>query len=132
MPRKKKREKVVKEKLDFKKLLIILAIVFGIILIFTFIDYLVHSLSEDYAVPNYYFRNKIIFGTGIGFITYLLFQKKKPFVKALIFSGVIAVLLQIRYFLEGFSLKFVVEFLVFHFLILLVVSWVVFWVFKRV
>ncbi len=124
---KNKKREAKKEKLDFKKVSLILLVVLAIILIFTFIDYLIHSLSEEYAVPDYYYRNKIIFGTGIGFIAYLFIGKKKPLTKALMFSGVIAVLLQIRYFLEGFPLKFVVEFLFFHFIALLLVSWAGFW-----
>ncbi len=103
-----------------------LLIVFLIILIFTLIDAFIHSLSPEYAVPDYYFRNKIIFGTIIGFITYLFIKNKSLFTKSLIFSVVISVLLQIRYALEGYNLKFVIEFLFFHFLILLFTSIIIF------
>ena len=100
--------------------------ILAIILIFTFIDYMVHSLSADYAVPSYYFRNKIIFGTLISLIAYYFIRNKKPATKALIFSITVAVLLQIRYAIEGYALSFVLEFLVFHFLILLSVSYLIF------
>lgn len=108
-----------------------LLIVFLIILIFTLIDALVHSLSADYAVPDYYFRNKIIFGTIIGFVAYLFVKNKSLFTKSLIFSVTISVLLQIRYALEGYNLKFVIEFLFFHFLILLFTSIIIFKLSKK-
>jgi len=123
--------KIMDNKLTFKKAVFIFLIVFVIILIFTFIDYLVHLLSEEYAVSSYYYRNKIIFGTGIGFVVYLFVGKKKLFVKSLIFSAVISILLQTRYFLEGYSLEFVFEFLLFHFLMLVPVSLLFFWLFRN-
>jgi hypothetical protein len=116
---------------EYKKWGIRLLVVLFIIVVFTGIDYAVHSLSEDYAVPGYYFRNKIIFGTLIGFIAYFFIYKTKPAYRALIFSGVIAALLQIRYYLEGYPKEFVLELLLFHFLMLLPVSFVVFYYFKR-
>ena len=120
-----------KEEFKFGNLVLILLFVFIIILIFTLIDVLMHSLSEEYAVPDYYFRNKIIFGTIIGFVTYLFVKKKSLPVKSLIFSAVVSILLQIRYFLEGYSLKFVIEFLFFHFLMLIVVSLICFKIFDK-
>ena len=115
----------------FRNLALIFLSVFIIILIFTLVDVFVHSLSEEYAVLDYYFRNKIIFGTIIGFVTYLFIKRSSLFVKSLIFSVVISILLQIRYFLEGYSLKFVIEFLFFHFLMLLPVSLVYFKIFNE-
>ena len=113
----------------------ILAAIFCIIFIFTIIDYLTHTLSPEYAVPSYYFGNKIIFGTIIGLITYFLIRKfmqdKKPLVKAIIFSAIVAVLLQARYALEGYALDFVIEFLIYHFLMLLPVSWLAFKYIKK-
>ncbi len=119
------------KRLEIKNFLIILLIVLLIILIFTFIDFVVHSLSKEYSVPDYYFRNKIIAGTGIGFIIYLFIKKKKLFIKSLIFSVGISILLQIRYFLEGYPLDFVIEFLFFHFLMLLPASLIVFKIFDK-
>ena len=114
------------DQLKLRGYVYILLIVLLIIIIFTFFDYLIHSLSEEYAVPDYYFRNKVIFGTGIGFISYLLVRKKNLLAKSLIFSLIISGLLQIRYFLEGFPLKFVLEFLLIHFLILFIISLIIF------
>ncbi|MDP3026221.1 MAG: hypothetical protein Q8N63_00825 [Nanoarchaeota archaeon] len=120
-----------KEGSKFSNLTLILLSVFIIVLIFTLIDVLVHSLSEEYAVPDYYFRNKIIFGTIIGFVTYLFVKKIRLLAKSLIFSAVVSILLQIRYFLEGYPLKFVIEFLFFHFLMLIVVSLICFKIFDK-
>ena len=117
--------KVVNKKFINKYLKIFLFIL-AIVLIFAFIDYVVHSLSEEYAVPSYYFTNKIIFGTLIGFGAYIFIQKTKPEIRALIFSAIVAILLQVRYFLEGYSKEFVLEFLAYHFLMLLPVSWIFF------
>lgn len=97
-----------------------------IILIFAGVDYLIHSLSNEYDVPSYYYRNKIIFGTLIGYLSYLLFQKKSVVVKSLSVSLFVSVLLQVRYFIEGYPLDFVLLFLLIHFIILLPVSFVIF------
>jgi hypothetical protein len=109
-----------------KHFLKVLLIVFLIIVLFALIDYFIHSLSQEYSVPSYYFRNKIIFGTIIGLISLYFIKTKNIYIKSLMFSGIISILLQIRYFIEGYSLKFVLEFLLFHFLILFVVSLIAF------
>ena len=95
-------------------------------MIFAFIDYLFHQLSNEYDVPGYYYKNKIIYGTIIGFLAYLLTRKQKLLTKALVFSAGVSILLQIRYYLEGYPLDFVLLFLGIHFVILLAVSWRVF------
>ena len=114
------------KKAKLKEYITFLFISFIIILILTIIDYFIHSLSPDYAVPSYYFRNKVIFGTIIGFIVLIFAQKLSTSKKSVIFSAVVSLLLQVRYFLEGYPIKFVLEFLFIHFLILLPVSWIVF------
>ena len=113
-------------KLESKKYFSIFLVILLIMLIFTFIDFLIHSFKEEWSVPDYYFRNKIIFGTLIGFITYLFVKNKENLFKSLVFSGVTSVLLQIRYFLEGYSIKFVLEFLIIHFLVLFIISLIIF------
>ena len=113
-------------KLNFKSLIFIFVSILVLILIFTVIDYYVHSLKAEYTVPSYYFKNKIIFGTGIGFIAYIFIRKIKWHWRAFAFSAAISILLQTRYFLEGYPLKFVFEFMLFHFLMLLSVSLAVF------
>ena len=72
----------MKNKMDLKKAAVIFLVILAIILVFTFFDYLIHSLSEKYTVPSYYFRNKVIFGTLIGLIVYYfarnLILEEKP------------------------------------------------------
>ena len=121
----------MKTRFDFKKIFYSVIIVLMIILVFTIIDYAVHSFSEEYAVPPYYFRNKIIFGTLIGLVAYFFVRKLKLIKKSVIFSAVISILLQTRYFLEGYSIKFVAEFLVFHFVMILVPALVIFKFFEK-
>ena len=115
-----------KEKLNFKNLTLIFSAVLVIILIFTFIDFLIHLLKEEYSVPGYYFRNKIIFGTIWGFIVYLLIKgfKISLFIKSLIFSAATSIVLQFRYYLEGYPKDFVFLFLGIHFVILVLVSYI--------
>ncbi len=113
----------MKHKQNLKRIGIILLVILAIILIFTFIDYFFHQLSETYAVPERYFTNKVIFGTIIGFITYLLTQKMKPWMQTVIFSVTVSTLLQTRYYLEGYALDFVLLFLGIHGGILLVISY---------
>lgn len=107
-------------------------VILGIILLFAGIDFLAHKLSHEYDVPSYYFRNKIIYGTIIAFIAYLFLKNKKPFMKALGVSAITCVLLQIRYYLEGYPLDFVVLFLFIHFVILLSISWLAFKFIKKI
>ena len=122
-----KNKRVVK-KINWQNIVTIFLAIFGIILIFSFIDYLIHSLKEAFAVPDYYFRNKIIFGAIWGFVVYLLIKRFKIslFVKSLIFSAAISIVLQFRYYLEGYPKDFVFLFLGIHFVILFIVSLVSF------
>lgn len=113
-----------KEKI--KKLFLIFILIFAIILIFAFVDFLLHSVSVEYAVPPRYFPNKIIYGTIYGFFIFLLIRKKNPFLRTILFSLTLDVILQMRYFLEGYPFDFVFLFLILHFLILVPVSWIVF------
>ncbi len=113
-------------KINHRKLIKTFIVFIAVIAVFDIIDYLIHGLSPSFAVPEYYFRNKAIYGTLFAFITYLLIQRKTAFTKALIVSGITSVLLQINYFILGYPLDFIVEFLFIHFAILLPVSWMAF------
>lgn len=97
-----------------------------IISFFTLLDFLVHNLSNSFAVPEYYFRNKIIVGIIYGFIISLFTAKMKPLKRAITFSAIIAVLLQVRYYFEGYAKWFVFLFLGLHFLMLFLSSWIAF------
>lgn len=118
--------------MSYKKYLLLFAIILVIIIVFTGIDYIVHSLDDEYTVPSYYFRNKIVFGTIIGYFTLLLSRQFKLWKRALIVSAVVSVLLQTRYYIEGYSINFVLEFLLFHFLMLFPVALIVFKMFESV
>lgn len=113
-------------KIKFKNLILIFLIIFAVILIFAFVDFLLHSLSEEYAVPPRYFPNKIIYGTLYGFFIFLLVRKQSLLTQSLIFSLIVDASLQSRYYFEGYPLDFVILFLVLHFIILLPTSWVFF------
>lgn len=126
MPKKKEVKKI-----DWKNVVLTFLVVLGIILLFTLIDFFIHKLNREYDVPSYYFRNKIIAGTLIGFITYLFIRNQKLGVKSLVFSAIISVLLQIRYYIEGYPKDFVFLFLGIHFAILLLVSWFIFKITKN-
>ena len=114
----------LKEKI--RNLILIFLIIFAVILLFAFFDYLLHSLSEEYAVPPRYFPNKIMYGTIYGFFIFLFVRKQSPFMKSFLFSLIVDVSLQTRYFLEGYPFDFVFLFLILHFIILFPVSWVFF------
>jgi hypothetical protein len=122
----KSKESVKSKPISYERMSVALVLMLEIILVFTFFDYLAHSISPDYAVPSWYFVNKIIYGTIIAFITYLFIKNKPILPKSLILSAVTTVLLQIGYLVRGYPLSFVLLFLVIHFIILFVVSWVAF------
>jgi len=113
-------------KAKIRELVLIFVVIFAIILLFAFVDFLLHSLSKEYAVPPRYFPNKIIYGTIYGFLIFLFVRKQNPFMKSLLFSLTVDVLLQTRYFFEGYAFDFVFLFLILHFLILFPISWIFF------
>lgn len=104
----------------------------AVILLFTIIDHAIHSLENAWNVPDYYFKDKIPAGFLWGIVG-LLFARKfqNIWLKALTVAGIIALALQVRYFLEGYPLGFVLVFLLFHFIILYFLSVGMFLVFKK-
>src|SRR3989344_9540642 len=102
-----------------------------IIIIFTALDYFTHKLSLEYYVPLTYFTNKIIFGTLIGFGALIFLNKISWGKRALLMSLIVSVLLQTRYYLEGYPKEFVFEFMLFHFLMLIISSLLIFWIYYR-
>jgi len=110
--------------MKLKSLFKTFGLVLCIVLIATFLDWLAHSSRVEFYVPDEYFRNKIIFATLFGCISLYVFRKVKSQTrKALFFSAVIAILLQVKYFLQGYNLFFVFLFLVLHFLMILAPAW---------
>jgi len=110
------------KKLGIREVLLTLGIAIAIVLTFSFFDYLIHSLSEEYSVPPRYFPHKILYGTIIGFVALLVTRKQKILTRSLIFSAATSIILQIRYYLEGYPKDFVFLFLGIHFVILLTIS----------
>jgi len=102
---------------------IFLIIVFG-----TFIDFLVHQSYPPFHVPFEYFPNKIIFGTFWGVVFTLIAEKlsfswKK---KSIFVPLMVAIVLQTKYFFQGYDLSFVVIFLFLHFFMFLPASFIIF------
>jgi len=109
----------------FQKGIFACIILMVVILFFTIIDHSIHGLENAWGVPDYYFRNKIPFGFLWGLLGLFLVYKFKIqniWLKALVVAGVISITLQFRYFIEGYSISFVLIFLLFHFLILYFLS----------
>ncbi len=94
-----------------------------VILLFTVIDHAIHGLENSWSVPDYYFRNKIPFGFLWGVVGLLLAIKfQNIWLKSLSVAGIISIALQVRYFIEGYPINFVLLFLLFHFIILYLLS----------
>ncbi|MBI5400850.1 MAG: hypothetical protein HZB12_01920 [Candidatus Yonathbacteria bacterium] len=89
------------------------------VLIGTGLDFLAHQIRVDYAVPSYYFPDKIIFGIIWGIVIYWFVSRKikNRLGAALSFGAFLSALLQVRYFLEGYPVSFVLIFLGVHFVV---------------
>lgn len=95
-----------------------LGLVLVIIVVGTIIDYVVHSASESFYVPFEYYRNKVLFGVFYGFLFLHVGRWlgiKKAEWLAFFSLAVVAISLQLKYFLQGYDLFFVILFLFFHF-----------------
>lgn len=94
----------------------ILALMILIMLSATGIDWLTHQISPEYSVPADYFRNKIIYATIWGLLGLIAMPTENNMTrKAAWISFMIAVVLQTRYFLQGYDFSFVVLFIFVHF-----------------
>ena len=113
-------------KKETKKQFYVFFIILLIILIFTFVDFLFHLISPEYAVPDRYFRNKVIFATIYSYILHFAVKKLKPILASFILSLVVAALLQVRYYFEGYGNEFVFLFAGIHFFILWPLMWLFF------
>jgi len=119
------------KKVNWEKILLTISIIFISVVIFTAIDHFVHGLSPEYSVPDYYFKNKIIFAIIIGSMVYFFVRKRVFWQKSLAVSFITAVLLQTKYYLQGYPKEFVFEFMGFHFLMFLASSMLMFWLFRK-
>jgi hypothetical protein len=106
-----------------KKMSLILIFILEVMLVFTFLDYLAHSLSLAYKVPSSYFGDEVIYGTIAGFFAYLLVKKEKILKKSLIFSAIMAVCIQLVYLSIGYSWNFILTFLIINFVTMFIVSY---------
>lgn len=93
-------------------------LIFVMIAVGTAIDYVVHHSNPAFAVPPEYFPNKIIFGTFWGVISlyFVRYFTKNWKLQAIFVPMIVAILLQVKYFLQGYDLYFVVLFLFLHYL----------------
>jgi len=102
------------------------------ILLFTIIDHFIHGLQDAWGVPDYYFKDKIPAGFFWAVIGLFLAKKfQNIWLKSLVVAGLIALALQVRYFLSGYALNFVLIFLLFHFLILFFLLAGMFWLLAK-
>lgn len=100
-----------------------------VILLFTVGDYFVHSLEEYWSVPPHYFWNKVPAAYLLAIIGLFLSTKiRNIWLKTTIVGGFTAVLLQGKYFIQGYPLDFVILFLFIHFAILYPLLALMFWI----
>jgi len=125
----------VKKEIKYKFLKLVFLVLL-ITVIATFIDWIVHSLRPEFYVDFEYYRNKVIFSVLWGVVVLFVIKKikltKNINVKALIFSAFIAVVLQVKYFLLGYDLFFVILFLFLHFFMFLIPALIIFNKFKEI
>ena len=110
--------------MQIKNILKQIGLMLIVVLVATTIDYVVHSLSESFYVSFDYFTNKVFFATIWGIVGVFVFRNyiKNPTKLAIATSAFIAVVLQTKYFLQGYPLFFVFLFMFLHFLMFLVPS----------
>lgn len=105
----------------------VLALMILIVLSATGIDWFVHQISPEYAVSSEYFSNKIIYATFWGLLGLLALRYlHNVTAKAILISLFISVILQTKYYLQGYSLSFVIQFIFIHFLAFLLPMLVIF------
>ena len=97
------------------------------VLVGTLLDYGVHLISPAFAVPDYYFRNKIIYAMLWLLVGLAIFWRvRSPEYKALWVTLSLAVILQTHYYLVGYPLWFVLFFALVHFVVFLLPVYVIF------
>src|SRR3972149_5667164 len=105
-------------KINFKNIIIKFFAILSAILIFTFLDWIVHQSFSFLAVPKEYFTNKIIYGVLWAFLASLVFRKKSIPVQAALITIITVALLQVRYFLYGYSWLFQIVIIPMHLILL--------------
>lgn len=109
-----------------------IGVLLAVFLIGTGLDWIVHQMSEEYLVPFWYYRNKVIFGTILGLIVLMTSRRwtHNPRWLAFWVALLVAVLLQARYALLGYPIDFVVIFMGVHFVAFLIPAWPLFQKFR--
>ncbi|MEK6855271.1 MAG: hypothetical protein AABX73_03545 [Nanoarchaeota archaeon] len=110
-------------------------IVLLIVVVATLIDWGVHSSRPEFFVDFEYYRNKIIFATLWGLVALWIASKyriESTNKRALIFAGLISVVLQTKYFLQGYDLFFVFLFMFLHFFMFLIPALIAFNKYKKI
>jgi len=105
-----------------------LGVLLLVFLIGTGLDWIAHQVNEEYAVPFWYYRNKVIFGVILGFVVLAIARRFTGNPRWLAFwvALIVAVLLQTRYYFMGYSLDFVFIFMAVHFVAFLLPAWFLF------
>lgn len=110
-----------------------IALVLVVICIGTVGDWFAHGLSPRFAVPEYYFPHKILYGTIIGVIALWLYRRFLPSDRWLAFAVALttAILIQVRYYLQGYDLTFVFLFAGVHFVVWFIPAVILFPLFRK-
>ncbi len=87
--------------------------------LFTIIDHYVHGLEDYWSVPAHYFVNKVPAIFLLVIIGSLISIKiKNIWLRSLIVGAVAAILIQTKYYLQGYPHSFVYLFAMLHFLMI--------------
>lgn len=97
-----------------------------ILLIFTAIDYMVHSSNPAYTVPETYFINKLIYGFVLIYLAIHYTPTNYSILKRSIVVALAGSLLMFNYINLGYPQSFIQTFLIVHASILLTVSYIIF------
>lgn len=107
-----------------KKFLWMLILSLVIIIIATALDFYVHTLEDEYAVPSYYFTNKIIYGGLFTFITLIVFRKLSGANKSFLVGIIVSLLLEVKYATQEYTLSFLIIFICVHFAAISIPAWI--------
>ena len=127
-------QKIPERLMKYKIILQQIGLILVIFCIGTAMDWVVHHANAEFYVPFLYYRNKIIFGTILGFAVLKIVSRWTTNYRwqAFWMSLIVAILLQTKYFILGYELFFVFLFIPIHFLVFLIPSSVIFKKFRSI
>jgi hypothetical protein len=110
-----------------------IVLIFMIISIGTVFDWFAHGLSPRFAVPEYYFPHKILYGTIIGSLALWIERRFLSSDRWLAFwvTLTVAILIQVRYAVQGYALSFVLLFAGIHFAVWFIPALLLFPAFRK-